>query len=65
MPATRTANGPAGVSVVSCVAPRPRTAAAAGEASTGTAAPAARPGPRRSSLAAGRGGYGVVAVTAA
>src|ERR1700683_1857911 len=63
MPTTRPLNGPTGDSEVSCVVPRPRTPAADGEASTGTTAGAVpEDGP---TLAAGKDGYGVVAVTAA
>ena len=66
VPATRTLSGPIAVSVVSCVAPVPRIAAADGEASTGTVAPkGVLPPGAVPILAAGKAGYGVPATTAA
>ena len=66
VPATRTLNGPIAVSVVSCVAPVPRMAAADGEASTGTVAPKGMIPPAAVPiLAAGKAGNGVPATTAA
>src|SRR5271156_830127 len=64
MPATRTETWAGGASEVSCVTPCPRTAAAAGEASTGRGAVTAdAPGAVRI-LAAGKDGDGVLATTA-
>src|SRR5580700_8696993 len=66
VPATRTVNGPAGTPDVSWVAPWPRTAAASGEASTGTGGPEDRTPPGAAPIAvAGKAGNGVLATSAA